>query len=683
MAELAAADSFSPPIDLCSDPNFLDPHLFPDDLFLPSGGLSSEIDLDFDIDGIDWDISMDDLLLPEDTNALSLPSDTSNDRSPPQFGVLTSSPSPATSGSIINVSSPESGHSANCSTESGADFKQEDEKNGRVTKMMKKREEECVKSNINPRSSKFRRSEDFSSCVFNAASKEDEMKKARLMRNRESAQLSRQRKKEYVEELEEKVRSMNSTIAELNSKISFVMAENASLKQQLGVSGSSGFSPGVCPPPSVVPMNFPWVPYPAFAFRQQVSPVPLVPIPKLKSQQAAASQTAKKTEKKRESKIRKVASITFLGFFFFALIVGGLIGRVDHRREESRNSGAAPIKNGLLGSPNGMVLSVSGRTRSLTGSEQFGFNDGQSSKVGVDTSFQNGKVGPEDKSWPSNSLMITQNSSESLPALLYVPRNGKHVEINGNLIINSVLATEKGVAEVKSRDQRKKPSGNEGIETSLVIANLDSRMALSTRDISGRTKSYGSSAEHQRSLSSDSEDAVIDTSQDGFLQQWFREGMAGPIFSSSTCTEVFQFQISPSSSSSSAVITSSMVNTTDTAIANSNISNTSSSPRQSVIKNRRVLYPQAIPLPGSTLNHTEHIGKRPEGSSFQRNATGPPMVVSVLIDPKEASDGDVDGMKSHNKSLQRIFVVILLDSVKYVTYSCVLPFNSRSPHLVN
>ncbi|KAL0922938.1 hypothetical protein M5K25_006969 [Dendrobium thyrsiflorum] len=670
MAELAAADSFSPPIGLSSDPNFLDPHLFPDDLFLPSGGLSSEIDLDFDIDGIDWDISMDDLLLPEDTNALSHPSDTSNYRSPPQSGVFTSSLSPATSGSI-NVSSPESGNSANCSTESSADVKQEDEKNGRVTKLMKKREEECAKSNMNPRSSKFRRSEDFSSCVFNAASKEDEKKKTRLMRNRESAQLSRQRKKEYVEELEEKVRSMNSTIAELNSKISFVMAENASLKQQLGVSGTTAFSPGVYSPPSIVPMNFPWAPYPAFAFRQQVSPVPLVPIPKLKSQQAAASQTAKKTEKKRESKIRKVASITFLGIFFFVLIVGGLIGRVDHRSEESRNVGAATIKNGLLGSPNGMVLSVSGRTRSLTGSEQFGFNNGQYSKVGVDTSFQNGKVGPKDKSWPSNSLMITQNSSESLPALLYVPRNGKHVEINGNLIINSVLATEKGVAEVKSRDQPKKPSGNDGIETSLVIANLDSRMALSTRDISGRTKSYGSSAEYQRALASDSEDAVMDTSQDGFLQQWFREGMAGPIFSSSTCTEVFQFQISPPSASSSA-------------IANSNISNTSSSPQQTVIKNRRILYPQAIPLPGSTLNHTEQIGKRPEGSSsFQRNATGPPMVVSVLIDPKEGSDGDVDGMKSHNKSLQRIFVVILLDSVKYVTYSCVLPFNSRSPHLVN
>lgn len=683
MAELATADPFSPPSGLSSNPNFLDPHLFPEDLYLPSGGLLSETDLDFDFDGIDWDISVDDLLLPEDTNPPSLSSHTLNDGSPLESGVLTSSP--ATYGSI-NISSPESGHSANCSTECAADVKLE-EKNGRETKMVKKREEGSGNSNIYPRSSKSQRSKDFGSCVFNAAIEEDEKKKARLMRNRESAQLSRQRKKEYVDELEEKVRSMSSTIAELNGKISFIMAENSSLKQQLGGSGGGAFLPGVYPPPSIASMHYPWAPYPALAFRQQGSPVPLVPIPKLKSQQAAASQTTKKTEKKkRETKIRKVASITLLGFLFFVLVFGGLIGRVDHRYEESRNFGAVAVKSGLLANPNGMVLSVSGLTRSLTNSEEVGFNYGRNIKGDVDKSFRNGKVGSEDKPSSSDGRMITKNSSESLPALLYVPRNGKHVEINGNLIINSVLVSEKAVAQVKSRDQPKQPPGNDGIETGLVIANMDSGVALSTRDIGGRTKSYGSSAEYQRALASDSEDAFMDTSQDGFLQQWFREGMAGPIFSSGTCTEVFQFQISPSSAAPSAIITSpSMVNATETAIANSSVSNTSSSAHQTVIKNRRFLHPQAIPLPGSTVNHTEHIGKGPEGSSFQSNASGPPMVVSVLIDPREAGDGDGDGdgVISPKKSLQRIFVVILLDSVKYVTYSCVLPFKTHSPHLVN
>ena len=55
------------------------------------------------------------------------------------------------------------------------------------------------------------------------------------------------------------------------------------------------------------------------------------------------------------------------------------------------------------------------------------------------------------------------------------------------------------------------------------------------------------------------------------------------------------------------------------------------------------------------------------------------MIVSVLVDPREAGDGDIDGMMKP-KSLSRIFVVVLIDSVKYVTYSCVLP--RAGPHLV-
>ncbi|KAG6575296.1 putative TPR repeat-containing protein, partial [Cucurbita argyrosperma subsp. sororia] len=81
-----------------------------------------------------------------------------------------------------------------------------------------------------------------SSCALN---EDEEKRNARLMRNRESVQLSRQRKKHYVEELEDKLRSMHSTIAELNSKISYVMTENEGLRQQL--SGS-----GMCQPPPPV-----------------------------------------------------------------------------------------------------------------------------------------------------------------------------------------------------------------------------------------------------------------------------------------------------------------------------------------------------------------------------------------------------------------------------------------------
>ncbi|KAK8971010.1 hypothetical protein KSP40_PGU020023 [Platanthera guangdongensis] len=317
MLELVAADSSPPEIDSISNPEFLDPHIFPDDFYTRSSGPALEIDLDIDF---------------EVPDPLSHPPHQSSDRSPPESGVSITSSSPATSVDI-NACSLESGHSANCS-DSGGELKRDDERSEWGTKRKKEREEVSGNSNTSPRSRKFRRSEDVSSCVFTAASEEEEKRKARLIRNRESAQLSRQRKKNYVEELEDKVRSMQSTITELNSKISVIMAENSSLKQQLG---------------------------------------------------------------------------------------------------------------------------------------------------GV----------------PSPSVPIIQNSSESLPALLYVPRNGKHVKINGNLIINSVLASEKAVTEVKSRNQPKQTFGTEVMETSLAIArNLPSGLSLSARDIDKQTQPYGSSIEH-------------------------------------------------------------------------------------------------------------------------------------------------------------------------------------------
>ncbi|EFJ06284.1 hypothetical protein SELMODRAFT_73198, partial [Selaginella moellendorffii] len=55
---------------------------------------------------------------------------------------------------------------------------------------------------------------------------EEVKRKARLMRNRESAQLSRQRKKAYVDDLEERVRTLNATVAELNNTVSLISAEN-------------------------------------------------------------------------------------------------------------------------------------------------------------------------------------------------------------------------------------------------------------------------------------------------------------------------------------------------------------------------------------------------------------------------------------------------------------------------
>lgn len=679
MAENATADSFLPLIEPLSNSDLIYPDLLLDDHCLLQGGIASDLELNFDLDDINWDVSIDDLLHSECPGEDSPHFPPSSDGSPPlSSGISSSSPGTGDASGNMNVRSPESGHSANYSADSGGEVKKE-VKSGWGVKRKKERDERSANSTLNLRSSKFRRAEEVNTCVFNAGS-EEEKRSARLIRNRESAQLSRQRKKHHVEELEEKVRSMQSTIAELNNKISFFMTENATLKQKLGGNGSGGLQPGVCVPPAVTPFHFPWIPFPGIAFRPQGSSIPLVPIPKLKRQQPANAEKVMKSESKKVGrKNKKVASISLLGFLFMMLIYRGLVPNIEFIFEGSSDLvGLGQGRNENFGDPHGRVLSVSGITSSLNYTNEVGFNNAKGS--GEDSlnrmktrSSHGGQMGSEEKPPPLDDHSYSQNSSETLPAFLYVSRNGKHVKINGNLIINSVLASEKAVAQAKFKNQAVKSATREDKETAFEVpVNLVSALALSKsgNGINGHSKSHGSSAEHQRALASDSEDLSKEKTMDGPLQQWFREELAGPIFSSGTCTEVFQFEISPNSVEQSGIIpSSSAANSTKT-----------SSPER---KNRRFLYPRAIPLTGSTMNYSEHLGKAPESNGFPSNTSATPMVVSILADPREVVDTDVDEIISTKKSISRIFVVVLLDSVKYATYSCVLPFMSPGPHLVN
>ncbi|CAK9188546.1 unnamed protein product [Ilex paraguariensis] len=526
-----------------------------------------------------------------------------------------------------------------------------------------------------PRTSKYQKSNNVESPI----NEEDEKRKARLMRNRESAHLSRQRKKHYVEELEDKVRAMHSTIQDLNAKISYMMSENASLKQQMG-------GHGMCPPPQMPPPGvamyphplmgstaYPWMPCPPYVVKPQGSQVPLVPIPRLKPQPAK-----KKENKKSEGKTKKVASVSFLGLLCFILLFGALVPMVNVRyggMREAFTGGSDYVGNKFYAQHHGRVLTVSGHLNGTEHSMGIGLTNGKLSPHcrrgnggGVEANAEQ-KGGGSHPLPHSDEFVHSGNGSEPLIASLYVPRNDKLVKIDGNLIIHSVMASEKAMAS------REDPRGKSGSETGLAVpANLAIPLSGVERNNGRHPHLYRSPTEGHRALASGSADRdnLKSTAADGKLQQWFREGLAGPLLSSGMCTEVFQFDVSPASG---AIVPA-------TSVTNVSAEHKQNSTHMNKGRNRRILKGLPIPLAGSSRNITkEHMHKNPEKENFHGNNSLSSMVVSVLVDPRESGDSDGEGMMGP-KSLSRIFVVVLIDSVKYVTYSCMLPLMGSGPHLV-
>lgn len=141
------------------------------------------------------------------------------------------------------------------------------------------------------------------------------------------------------------------------------------------------------------------------------------------------------------------------------------------------------------------------------------------------------------------------------------------------------------------------------------------------------------------------------------------------------CTEVFHFDVSPASTSGAIVPASSISN-----VSAKQRQNTTQNGRRLKRVNRRILRRLPVPLSDSNFNISEErTSRNPRKDEFQGSRNVSSMVVSVLVDPREAGDNDVEGVMKP-KSLSRIFVVVLIDSVRYVTYSCVLP--RSGPHLV-
>lgn len=411
---------------------------------------------------------------------------------------------------------------------------------------MAKRKKEHDEGNADSRSAKYRKASGPADSINPqlgsiAINEDEEKKKARLMRNRESAQLSRQRKKHYVEELEDKVRTMHSTIAELNGKISYMMAENAGLRQQLSGSGMcQPPPPGMYPHPSMAPMTYPWVPCAPYVVKPQGSQVPLVPIPRLKSQQPAPVARGKKNEsKKAEGRTKKVASVSFLGLLFFIMLFGGLVPVVNVK---FGNVGGVPgklafVSDRLYNQNRGRVLRV-GRYSNLSNGVNVGTPCGKSGtlnrlqcersyKKGRDLKFDQQVKGPQHLHDSDESIKVG-NGSEPLVASLYVPRNDKLVKIDGNLIIHSFLASEKAMASHTASDTDK------ARETGLAIPrDLSPALTIPNIRANGGKHSnvYRKPAEQPKALPSGPANSLKDhikaTAADGKLQQWFREGLAG------------------------------------------------------------------------------------------------------------------------------------------------------------
>lgn len=424
------------------------------------------------------------------------------------------------SGVNYNMASPDSDNSA---TVGGSEVIVDDRKRMELKRKNERRDEE-VKSESNhlnkttfDGSGKVQKSfrnidsggSPFASSAENGGM--DEKRKVRLIRNRESAQLSRQRKKHYVEELEEKAKSMQSMIAELNAKINYVMAENVSLKHKLCGGGGDVPPPGA-PPPflPVTHMHYPWIPN--YALRPMSgSHVPLLPIPKLQTPRSASATKSKKPEKpgsiikskKAVTKIKKVASFGLFGILLFVVFLGGFVPGIDNRNEWYRKSTSNSYENsksGLIGQSHERVLL-----------EKTKFCD-----QGVHCHKNNSK-----------------NGSHPLLASLYVPRNDKLLKIDGNLIISSVLASEKTITHTSSESKSSGTtlsSGKGDKETSLAIFRSLTVSKLGS-EVGRKSHTYSIPNKYQKALPPNFmkmyNENVNSIPADRPMKEWFHEASEG------------------------------------------------------------------------------------------------------------------------------------------------------------
>eukprot|EP00897_Mesotaenium_endlicherianum_P007715 jgi/Mesen1/6972/ME000361S06123 len=573
-------------------------------------------------------------------------------------------------------------------------------------------------------------------------------REARLMRNRESAQLSRQRKKVYMDELEGRLQTMAATVAELQNTIAHLTAENVNMRRQLACYYAP--PPGTGGRPGVVPMMPGGMPpylgmggYPPPGFPGYLPTcAPPVPIPRLKKPkvEAAAKKESKKTKarsgssetvppgdssgaaaevkakaggaeagqpeggggeegeggrsRKRMKKAAAAAatagaSAVALALFCFAFVTGPAAVPAG-----SAWLSAGPLRGGIWAGAGGGALGWTGSGaagtsahahaggRVLMGLEE---SDSWTNRGGGQFASRGGssRFGEGAASLGEARVRPLRPRQVSVPASLSVPRDNKLVKIDGNLIIRAVMAGDNARWQEQNSAQALAQAQAQGRERAAGLLKGDGQGVAEER---GRGRGGGEAREGGAA-------GAAPHALGGLTGLVLREGV---------CTELFQFDASHplppplshhhqeqqrhSSPEEEPSLVSSRSLTS--AAASDNVTATSS-----VGERRRLLHrpdPYAVPLPPAVSAAQAANQTRTPGGGLRRaqhnlrggSAATAASAAAQRERPPGGNNPGRGGASSSSSSsasarggggLSQIFVVVLVNGVKYVTYSCMLP----------
>lgn len=185
---------------------------------------------------------------------------------------------------------------------------------------------------------------------------------------------------------------------------------------------------------------------------------------------------------------------------------------------------------------------------------------------------------------------------------------------------------------------------------------------------------------------------VISTGVFVLLNQVVLLLLAGPVLNTGMCTELFQFDTAPAPATSAGQGSNSETKTMAESVAANAAQGSSLNVTLPVVPRSR-RDPFAVPLPpikpkgasageerrsNGTDSRAENTVREQMHNQNMRHGVSS-MVVSVLAGPEEYGDSR---LKGSTKGLSRIFVVVLVDNQKYVTYSCMLPSGGPQAHVV-